>query len=334
MSSPTSEYLNKHTLRRVQVLDCIIHRREKYSSTISKNSDLDVSGYVYAATNDLFPSLVKIGCTLNEDPIIRLNFIATKIELSSSFKIIAIIKTKDPYKLKAQMHGYFHIYKYPGENGIEFFEVPIISVQRYFSDYIRDRNSKNDKGVKTQNLIVKQNYFQHNDGDMRIDNSNNIPIIKSIVDDWIDSIIEDAVVKFSVDKVIPIKNKPPSYKETLLLQLANDDTTDTKNKKTYSACTGNQDDKASSITNATISDISTIDSNIDSQEEYCQRDHRLPKKLRSKRKKHQFLMEQRPSATGIADSGIFIVVLFNGLHVSVGSCLRNRQSQIIFPDVY
>jgi hypothetical protein len=205
MSSPTSEYLNKHTLRRVQVLDCIIHRREKNSSTISKNSDLDVSGYVYAATNDLFPSLVKIGCTLDEDPIIRLNFIATKIELASSFKIIAIIKTKDPYKLKAQMHGYFHTYKYPGENGIEFFEVPIISVQRYFSDYIRDRNSKNDKGVKTQNLIVKQNYFQHNDGDMRIDNSNNIPIIKSIVDNWIDSIIEDAVVKFSVDKVIPIK---------------------------------------------------------------------------------------------------------------------------------
>ena len=317
MSSPNPEYLNKHTLRRVQVLDSITHRKDKYSSTILKKLD----GYVYAATNDLFPSLIKIGCTLNEDPIIRLNFIANKTELSSNFKIIAIIKSKDAFSLKSQIHQYFDIYRYSGENGSEFFEASIVSVQRYFSDYVRNRSSKRDK-----NLPFQQNYAWRND--MGIDN-NNIPIIKSTLGDWINPIIiKDAILKPSLDKVVPIKSKTLTYKDKLLLQFSSVNATAQANT---ASSISNQENEASSITNTTISDISTIDSSVYSQEEDNQQEN-LP--VKSRKRRNKLKMEKGLSTTRIVDNGIFVVILFNGLHVSVGSCLRNSHSQIIFPDVY
>ena len=90
-------------------------------------------GFVYAAWNQLFPDLIKIGATHRDTPFARLK------ELSGSnvprpFELVACLPSKDPFAMEKNIHSYFNSARIKkGTRYCEFFRLSREMVSEYFS---------------------------------------------------------------------------------------------------------------------------------------------------------------------------------------------------------
>ena len=103
---------------------------ECYSQELTVKSP--TPGFAYAAWNEHFPSMVKIGATRRSSPYMRLK------ELSSTgvpgkFELVACIQTFNPFQVEKTIHQHFNECRSFGKRK-EFFEVKKDVVIEYFSE--------------------------------------------------------------------------------------------------------------------------------------------------------------------------------------------------------
>ena len=101
--------------------------------SVSMHEQVPRHGFVYAAWNQLFPDLIKIGATHRDTPFARLK------ELSGSnvprpFELVACLPSKDPFAMEKNIHSYFNSARIKkGTRYCEFFRLSREMVSEYFS---------------------------------------------------------------------------------------------------------------------------------------------------------------------------------------------------------
>ena len=101
--------------------------------TKCEHAQIPRHGFVYAAWNQTFPDLIKIGATHRDTPYARLK------ELSGSnvphpFELVACLHSKDPFALEKNMHSHFKDVRVKkGSRYCEFFRLSREIVSEYFS---------------------------------------------------------------------------------------------------------------------------------------------------------------------------------------------------------
>jgi len=121
---------------------------ECYSQELTVTSP--TPGFAYAAWNEYFPSMVKIGATRRSSPYTRLKELSGT-GVPGKFELVACIQTFNPFQVEKTIHQYFNACRSFGKRK-EFFEVSKEDVIGYFSDLAAslysDQSSSSDQVKK------------------------------------------------------------------------------------------------------------------------------------------------------------------------------------------
>ena len=95
----------------------------------ARGSEYRVGGFVYAASNPFFGTLVKIGAT-TKTPLERLKALS-RTSVPEPFAMVAYIEAMEPFQLERQIHRHFSARRKYGRKN-EFFDVPAMEIFHFF----------------------------------------------------------------------------------------------------------------------------------------------------------------------------------------------------------
>jgi len=135
-SNPENEYASQCLILAEDVRKYIPAFNEMSSKDFDfYNQDQTINasalGFAYAAWNEYFPSMVKIGATRKSSPYMRLKELSGT-GVPGKFELVACIQTSTPFQVEKIIHNHFNEHRTFGKRK-EFFEVDRDEVVAYFN---------------------------------------------------------------------------------------------------------------------------------------------------------------------------------------------------------